>query len=161
MSTQFDAVTLRTLFFRCAQQVKTPGHKNEIETSSVVDLLKEFDRKKFATITLKEVQNQIDIDQYGFVCYESVENFALEYFSNNESVSQIISVFYDNYSSDKGKRFDNQSDRLIPDDDMVKLLKELSPDLGNEDATEMCKELHTTKEPLSSVKKLADKLLKH
>ncbi|KAF0978984.1 hypothetical protein FDP41_002054 [Naegleria fowleri] len=153
----FDSERLSNLFHKYLK----PG-KEEIETTAVSDLLKEYDRKKFASITLKEVQNNIDIDKYGYVGFASVENFARNYFMNEPSTSvpEIISLFYNNYSSDKGKRFDNRTDRLIEQEDMSKLLIQLYPDLTQDDAEELSQQLFSSNTSMGSVKKLAEKLTK-
>ncbi|KAG2382497.1 hypothetical protein C9374_005077 [Naegleria lovaniensis] len=153
----FDSERLGTLFNKYLKQ-----GKEEIETSVVSDLLKEYDRKKFANITLKDVQNSIDIDKYGYVGFSSVENFARNFFMNESStaIPEIISLFYNNYSSDKGKRFDNRTDRLIEQEDMSKLLIQLYPDLTQDDAEELSQQLFSANTSMCSVKKLAEKLTK-
>ena len=112
----FDVIRFRSLLKKYAKP-----QSEEIETSQVVDLLKEFDKKRFGTLTIKDVQSQIDIDKYGSVCFSSVENFACHHTLNDRStfVTDTISLFYNNYSSDKGKRLENKSDRLIEENDMI------------------------------------------
>ena len=96
--TEFDEERLSVLY---GKYVKSG--KDEVETAVICDLLKEYDRKKFATITTKDVQSHIDFDKYGYVCYSSLENFARNYFINDpclllfigmQLLVKVISKFY-------------------------------------------------------------------
>ncbi|KAL9651725.1 hypothetical protein ABK040_009339 [Willaertia magna] len=156
----FDLLKFKQAFQKYVQRHGITEHQREVETATVIDLLKEVDSSAYSHLTVKQVQNEIDADNYGWVSYASLEYFAKFHFENsfNKTVKEGIELFYNQFSSDKGLKVDDHSDRYIPLDDMIKLLRSLHPSLSHDEANEMCSTLNQ-KEGMVSVKHFMEKIL--